>query len=81
MGQNKKTEKKEKREREQKLVITMAKLRMGHAKTHGARKPPGPKISFLGNPEEGEKQCTYKKKGCVRFNPVIMAHKCNGACK
>ena len=24
-------------------VITMAKLRMAHASTHGARKPPGPK--------------------------------------
>ena len=24
------------------MVITMAKLRMGHASTHGARKPPGP---------------------------------------
>ena len=26
------------------MVITMAKLRMAHASTHGARKPPGPKI-------------------------------------
>ena len=25
------------------MVITMAKLRMAHASTHGARKPPGPK--------------------------------------
>ena len=25
------------------MVITMAKLRMAHARTHGARKPPGPK--------------------------------------
>ena len=25
------------------MVITMAKLRMVHASTHGARKPPGPK--------------------------------------
>ena len=33
-----------KREKEQKLVITMAKLRMAHASTHGARKPPGPKV-------------------------------------
>ena len=33
----------EKKERERKLVITMAKLRMVHASTHGARKPPGPK--------------------------------------
>ena len=29
------------------MVITMAKLRMAHASTHGARKPPGPKISDL----------------------------------
>ena len=26
------------------MVITMAKLRMAHASTHGARKPPGPKL-------------------------------------
>ena len=25
------------------MVITMAKLRMAHARTYGARKPPGPK--------------------------------------
>ena len=25
------------------MVITMEKLRMAHASTHGARKPPGPK--------------------------------------
>ena len=37
----KKREKKE-RKKERKLVITMAKLRMAHASTHGARKPPGP---------------------------------------
>ena len=47
----------ERRERERKLVITMAKLRMAHASTHGARKPPGPKCVkltkrtlFLGHP-------------------------------
>ena len=38
--QKQKTEKKEKK---QKLVITMAKLSMAHASKHGARKPPGPK--------------------------------------
>ena len=38
-----KTEKKKERKRERKLVITMAKLRMAHASTHGAHKPPGPK--------------------------------------
>ena len=26
------------------MVKTMAKLRMAHASTHGARKPPGPKF-------------------------------------
>ena len=25
---------------------TMAKLRMAHASTHGARKPPGPKLQY-----------------------------------
>ena len=29
------------------MVITMAKLRMAHASTHGARKPPGPKKYFF----------------------------------
>ena len=36
-------EKKRKKKKERKLVITMAKLRMAHASTHGARKRPGPK--------------------------------------
>ena len=35
--------KRKKRGKDRKLVITMAKLRMAHASTHGARKPPGPK--------------------------------------
>ena len=46
MGQKQKTEKKRERKKERKLVITMAKLRMAHVSTHGARKPPGP--IFLG---------------------------------
>ena len=29
------------------MVITMAKLRMAHASTHGARKPPGPIKTYL----------------------------------
>ena len=41
-GEEKKREKERKKER--KLVIIMAKLRMAHADTYGARKPPGPKI-------------------------------------
>ena len=28
------------------MVITMAKLCMAHARTHGARKPPGPIIKY-----------------------------------
>merc|ERR1711892_1092867 len=47
VGQKQKTEKKKRekeRKKERKLVITMAKLRMAHASTHGARKPPGPKM-------------------------------------
>ena len=29
------------------MVITMAKLRMAHASTHGACKPPGPMFLFV----------------------------------
>ena len=44
VGQKQKTEKKKKKKKEDwTMVITMAKLRMAHATTHGARKPPGPK--------------------------------------
>ena len=42
-----KTEKKKKEDR--KLVIPMAKLRMAHASTHGARKPPGLKTLSCAN--------------------------------
>ena len=45
VGQKQKTEKE--RERDRKLVKTMAKLRMAHASTHGARKPPGPIFKFV----------------------------------
>ena len=43
VGQKQKKERKRERAKERKLVITMAKLCMAHASTHGARKPPGPK--------------------------------------
>ena len=44
-------EEKKKGEKDWTMVITMAKLRMAHASTHGTRKPPGPtsnciKINF-----------------------------------
>ena len=48
MGEKQKTGKKEIKDR--KLVITMANLRISHASTHGARKPPGPirgELDFL----------------------------------
>ena len=36
------------------MVITMAKLRMAHASTHGARKPPGPKSMHGERKKRGE---------------------------
>ena len=57
VGQKQKTER-EKKERERKedrtMVITMAKLRMAHASTHGARKPPGPKVWTLRLGDKGK---------------------------
>ena len=48
VGQKQKTKKKkEEREKDWTMVITMAKLRMANASTHGARKPPGPKEERL----------------------------------
>ena len=38
-------EREKERKKERKLVITMAKLRMAHASTHGTRKPPGPIVT------------------------------------
>ena len=38
VGQKQKTEKREREKEERKLVKTMAKLRMAHSSTHGARK-------------------------------------------
>ena len=38
-----KSKRRREKEKRRKMVITMAKLRMAHASTHGARKPPGPK--------------------------------------
>ena len=40
---SKRRKRREMREKDRKLEITMAKLRMAHASTLGARKPPGPK--------------------------------------
>ena len=43
-GEREKRKKKERRRKKDlTMVITMAKLRMAQASTHGARKPPGPK--------------------------------------
>ena len=52
VGQKQKTEEKKERERKEDrmMVITMAKLRMAHASTQGACKPPGPIIFTINNP-------------------------------
>ena len=55
---SKRRREKKERKRERKLVKTMAKLRMAHASTHGARKPPGPK--WL-----PEWQNFYLRKKCI----------------
>ena len=36
------------------MVITMAKLRMANASTHGARKPPGPKERLNNGDNNGQ---------------------------
>ena len=46
------------------MVIIMAKLRMAHASTHGARKPPGPK-------KRGEKE---ERKLVKTMAKLRMAH-------
>ena len=46
LGQKQKTEKKRKEKIDWTMVITMAKLRMAPASTHGTRKPPGPIFIF-----------------------------------
>ena len=38
------------------MVITMAKLRMAHASTHGARKPPGPILETGDSPGRRNKE-------------------------
>ena len=45
VGKKQKTKKKRKEDRM--MVITMAKLRMAHASTHGACKPPGPIVCLI----------------------------------
>ena len=45
------------------MVITMAKLRMAHASTHGARKPPGPK-----------KERERERKLVITMAKLCMAH-------
>ena len=44
---SKKRRKRKKKRKDWTMVKTMAKLRMAHASTHGARKPPGPKLMFI----------------------------------
>ena len=55
------------------MVITMAKLRMAHASTHGARKPPGPKEKRL-NDENNNGQATYGARKHAWRTQARMAH-------
>ena len=57
VGQKQKMEKK--REKDRKLVITMAKLHMAHASMHGARKPPGPKEKERAKVGDNNGQATH----------------------
>ena len=43
------------------MVITMAKLRMAHASTHSARKPPGP-ITLTEYPLSGSKAMSVERE-------------------
>ena len=52
------------------MVITMAKLRMAHASTHGARKPPGPKER-----KKRERAKVGNNNGQLRIaTPLRVAH-------
>ena len=72
---------KKKREKDRKLMIAMAKLRMAHPSTHGARKPPGPTLSVIANKNTFiYRQQMLKGSGsenCYRF-PVINCRLCKG---
>ena len=48
------------------MVITMAKLRMAHASTHGARKPPGPKSVDSGAVKKGNG--VGEKRKCFKIS-------------
>ena len=61
-----KKRKKEREKEERKLVITMAKLRMAHASTHGARKPPGPKFKN-----------SYRDEGIAPFEGCSLVCGCH----
>ena len=58
VGQKQKTERKE-RKKDWTMVITMAKLRMAHASTHGARKPPGVAHAKLPGPKFSDLPITF----------------------
>ena len=51
------------------MVITMAKLRMAHASTHGARKPPGPKERLNNGDNNGQASMAHASTHGARKPP------------
>ena len=70
----------QKKRKDRKLVITMAKLCMAHASTHGARKPPGPIISHMGvspkwvKSKKRRKERKKERKLVITMANLRMAH-------
>ena len=64
-GSKAKTEKKRKREKDRTIVITMAKLHMAHASTHGARKP----LSLRANALSFLRRCSIHLVVCSSCDP------------
>ena len=60
-------------ERDLTMVKTMAKLRMAHASTHGARKPPGPIISHMGDSPKWVKSRRCRRKSYAWRTQARMA--------
>ena len=61
------------------MVITMAKLRMAHASTHGARKPPGPKKKERLNNGDNNGQATHgarKPPGPINCLKTSLGRQC-----
>ena len=62
-----------KKRRDWRMVITMAKLCMLHASTHGARKPPWPTIWLWSPPHHGHRQAVvYRSIKHIQPNTMLQ---------